>query len=348
MLDNRPTVGSLFSGIGGIDLGLERVGFRTAWLCERDEWCQKILAKHWPEVHCYQDIHDIGEDAPSVDVLAGGFPCQPVSVAGKRLAQDDPRWLWPEFWRLIRILRPRAALLENVPGLFSAGFGDILSDLAAGGYDAEWDCIPAAAVGAPHRRDRVFIIATFRPEQRSHMADRDDKGSCDQVRTGWDATRDGGAVMANTIVTGSQRHGRPVAASSGGYPAESGSGSAAGKGSTMADPDGKRRKGRAGGHEGGRKQPPDGSDIMADAVRVGRQGPGEPIHAGRSAEEKDRQAAGPINGGIGNQWEPEPAVGRVANGIPRRVDRLRGLGNAVVPQVAEVVGRRVMEILKGN
>ena len=116
----------------------------------------------------------------------------------------------------------------------------------------------------------------------------------------------------------------------------------------VANPDGKRREGRAGGHERGREQPQDGSNTMADAVRVGRQGPGEPIHAGHSAEEKDRQAAGPVNGGIGNQWEPEPAVGRVANGIPRRVDRLRGLGNAVVPQVAEVVGRRVMEILRGN
>jgi DNA (cytosine-5)-methyltransferase 1 len=281
MLDNHPTVGSLFSGIGGIDLGLERVGFRPAWFCERDEWCQKILHKHWPGVHCYGDIHDIDEHAPSVDVLAGGFPCQPVSVAGKRLAQDDPRWLWPEFWRLIRILRPRAALLENVPGLFSAGFGNILSDLAAGGYDAEWDCIPAAAVGAPHRRDRVFIIATYRPKQRSHMADGNDRGSRDEIRAGRDAVRNGGAVVA-------------------------------------------------------------------DPMRVGRQGSGELVHASGSAKEKDRQAVGLVNGGIGNQWEPEPAVGRVAHGIPRRVDRLRGLGNAVVPQVAEVVGRRVMEILRGT
>ena len=309
MLDNRPTVGSLFSGIGGIDLGLERVGFRTAWFCERDEWCQKILHKHWPGVHCYGDIHDIDEHAPSVDVLAGGFPCQPVSVAGKRLAQDDPRWLWPEFWRLIRILRPRAALLENVPGLFSAGFGNILSDLAASGYDAEWDCIPAAAVGAPHRRDRVFIIATSRAEFRRHMADGDDTGSFDTVCTRGDAIRDGSAVMADPAFmfsNGGDNH-AGINKQSKEVP-ESGNGRGP---ENVADPDNQRCDRGARGQQGRREQSQNGS------------------------------GGGPV-------WAVEPAVGRVAHGIPRRVDRLRGLGNAVVPQVAEVVGRRVMEILRGN
>lgn len=279
MLDNRPTVGSLFSGIGGIDLGLERVGFRTAWFCERDEWCQKILAKHWPEVYCYDDIHDIGEDAPSVDVLAGGFPCQPVSVAGKRLAQNDPRWLWPEFARLIRILRPRAALLENVPGLFRHGLGVVLSDLAACGYDAEWDCIPAAAVGAPHRRDRVFIIAT----RYGGMADP--------------------AFMFSNGANhyaGINKQSKKVSESGNGRGPEN-----------VADPDHKRCDRGATGQQGRREQSQNGS------------------------------GGGPV-------WAVEPAVGRVAHGIPRRVDRLRGLGNAVVPQVAEVVGRRVIEILRGN
>lgn len=275
-MDSRPTVGSLFSGIGGIDLGLERVGFRPAWFCERNEWCQKILAKHWPEVHCYHDIHDIGKNAPSVDLLAGGFPCQPVSVAGKRLAEDDPRWLWPEFGRLIRILRPRAALLENVPGLFTSGFGIVLSDLAALGYDAEWDCIPAAAVGAPHRRDRVFIIATPRPDLRRDMADALDTGSFGNGSAGRDAVRSGGQVVADPTWEGLERANREVRL---------------------------EQRSRCRDYSGG---------------------------------------------GIQNQWEPEPAVGRVAHGIPRRVDRLRGLGNAVVPQVAEVVGRRVMEILRGK
>ena len=288
MLDSRPTVGSLFSGIGGIDLGLERVGFRPAWFCERDEWCQKILHKHWPEVHCYGDIHDIGKDAPSVDVLAGGFPCQPVSVAGRQLGKDDPRWLWPEFWRLIRILRPRVALLENVPGLFRHGFGGIISDLAASGYDAEWDCIPAAAVGAPHRRDRVFIIAT----------------------------RCGGVADPDRTARGQSRRASETLLESGAVERS-------------------RRRGSV-------------LSPVADPTSGGQPRPGEPIHTGDSAASSEGETVESFNGGVSGIWPIEPAVGRVANGIPRRVDRLRGLGNAVVPQVAEVVGRRVMEILRGN
>ena len=145
MTDNRYTVGSLFAGIGGIDLGLERTGyFRTAWVCERDPYCQRVLAKHWPDVPVYDDVADIGDDTPAVDVIAAGFPCQPVSHAGQRKAQDDERWLWPHVERCIGVLRPRVVLLENVAGLFTAGFDDVIGGLAACGYAAEWDCIPAA------------------------------------------------------------------------------------------------------------------------------------------------------------------------------------------------------------
>ena len=94
-------VGSLFSGIGGIDLGLERAGMRVAWQCERDEFCRGILRRHWPDVHCYRDVRDVDGAAPRVDVIAAGFPCQPVSLAGKRAAQDDERWLWPEVARIV-------------------------------------------------------------------------------------------------------------------------------------------------------------------------------------------------------------------------------------------------------
>jgi len=159
------TVGSLFSGIGGLDLGLERAGMVVKWQVEIDPYCRKVLAKHWPDVECYEDVREVGaHNLEPVDLICGGFPCQPVSCAGQRKGTDDERWLWPEFHRLIRELEPRWVLGENVPGLLSidAGrvFGGILRDLAASGYDAEWDCIPAAAVGAPHFRNRVFLIAT--------------------------------------------------------------------------------------------------------------------------------------------------------------------------------------------
>ncbi len=153
-------VGSLFSGIGGLDLGLERAGMQVRWQIENDSYCQRVLAKHWPDVPRYGDIKEVDPAIlEPVELICGGFPCQPVSLAGKRLAQNDERWLWPEFARIIRVLRPRFVLLENVPGLLSAGMGDVLGDLAALGYDAEWSVLSACAMGAPHTRERVFVLA---------------------------------------------------------------------------------------------------------------------------------------------------------------------------------------------
>lgn len=158
-------VGSLFSGIGGIDLGLERAGFRTAWFCEIDPFCKRVLAKHWPGVPIYDDVRTIGAaNLVPVDLLAGGFPCQDVSLAGKRAGLGG-EWstLWGEFARLIRELRPRWVLVENVPGLLSVNggqfFGTVLRDLAESGYDAEWRVLSASAFGAPHIRERVFFVA---------------------------------------------------------------------------------------------------------------------------------------------------------------------------------------------
>jgi DNA (cytosine-5)-methyltransferase 1 len=155
------TVGSLFSGIGGLDLGLERAGMRVIWQSEIDPYASAVLHKHWPEVPNLGDITKIdyaGIERP--DLVCAGFPCQDVSVAGKRAGIDGARTgLWREVVRCLREVGPRLVLLENVPGLFSLGFGRVLGDLAESGFDAEWDCIPAAAVGAPHRRYRVFVVA---------------------------------------------------------------------------------------------------------------------------------------------------------------------------------------------
>ena len=152
--------GSLFSGVGGFDLGLERAGHECVWQVEIDPFCRRVLEKHWPDVPKYKDVRDVkGGEVAEVDFLCGGFPCQPVSLAGKGLADLDDRWLWPEFARLVREIRPRYVVVENVPGLLVRGMGDVLGDLASLGYDAEWDCLPAATFGAPQRRDRVFIVA---------------------------------------------------------------------------------------------------------------------------------------------------------------------------------------------
>ena len=193
----RLTFGSLFAGIGGLDLGLERAGMVCKWQVEIDEHATKVLERHWPDVRRWRDIGDFIADAEltesskqqrrrsvggmgrkrepdatsgpeSVDVICGGFPCQPVSVAGSQKGVADERWLWDAFREVVRIIRPRYVLAENVPGLLSAKdamgrrgglFGGILRDLAGLGYDAEWGVLPAAAFGAPHLRKRVFIVA---------------------------------------------------------------------------------------------------------------------------------------------------------------------------------------------
>jgi len=154
------TVGSLFSGIGGLDLGLEWSGFEVAWQCENEPYAARVLRQHWPHVPNLGDVTKINwEDVPYVDVIAGGYPCQPFSIAGFRDGDSDARHLWPYFADAIRRIRPRYALLENVSGHLSLGFGRVLADLARIGYDCRWDGVQASSLGAPHQRKRLFAIA---------------------------------------------------------------------------------------------------------------------------------------------------------------------------------------------
>lgn len=157
---------SLFAGIGGFDLGLERAGgFRTVAFCEIDPFCQQVLAQHWPGVPIYHDVRELtaaqlASDGISVDVVTGGFPCQDISIAGRGAGIGGTKSsLWFEFARLIGEIRPRFALIENSPKLRSRGLDTLLRSLDAIGFNAEWDCIPAKYVGAPHRRDRIWILA---------------------------------------------------------------------------------------------------------------------------------------------------------------------------------------------
>jgi DNA (cytosine-5)-methyltransferase 1 len=153
--------GSLFSGIGGIDLGLERAGMHCAWQVEIDEYRQKVLAKRFPDVARYGDVRTCGKrDLSAVDILAGGFPCQDISLAGQGAGLNGERsGLWREFSRLICELRPRYVIVENVAALLYRGIGRVLGDLAASGYDAQWRVFRAADFGYPHERKRLFIVA---------------------------------------------------------------------------------------------------------------------------------------------------------------------------------------------
>lgn len=156
-------VGSLFSGIGGIELGLERTGyFKTKWFVENNEFCQRILARHWPGIPIHGDITTLDfSKLPKVDMLTGGFPCQDISVAGRGagIREGARSGLWFYFAKAIGILRPRYALIENVPALANRGLNIVLADLAEAGYDAEWINLSASLFAAPHPRERIFIIA---------------------------------------------------------------------------------------------------------------------------------------------------------------------------------------------
>jgi DNA-cytosine methyltransferase len=185
--------GSLFSGIGGIDLGLERAGMCCKWQVEIDEFATRVLNKHWPEVPKWKDINDFIEQGcgENVDLICGGFPCQPVSVAGSRRGESDERWLWDSFCNVIRIWRPTYVLVENVPGLLSAKdvagysgglFGKVLWDLAESGFDAEWQVLPASAFGAPHIRKRIFIVAYSDCRRQQKFSTRDDGASQEFVQ----------------------------------------------------------------------------------------------------------------------------------------------------------------------
>lgn len=164
----------LFSGIGGFSLGLERTGgFRTVAFCEIDPFCRRVLAKHWPNVRQFEDVTKLrGEDVGPVDVICGGFPCQGISIAGRGRGLSDPRsGLWTEFARIVGEVRPRLVIIENSPKLRARGLQAVLSDLNALGFDADWDCITAAHVGAPHRRDRIWVVAHRPGDAFSSYAD---------------------------------------------------------------------------------------------------------------------------------------------------------------------------------
>ena len=225
----------LFSGIGGFALAAKWRGFDTIAFCEKDEFCQKVLKKHWPNVPIFGDIKEFdGEQFNGkVDLLTGGYPCQPFSTAGKRKGQHDPRHLWPDMFRVIRQAKPAWVVCENVEGHVTNGLDSVCDDLESEGYEVRPLIIPACAVESPHIRNRVWIVANL-------------------YRRGWDTQ-----PQSHKPFTTNQK-----------------------------------------------------DNIDADS----------------SGASERRQGA----------WPPEPRMGRVVDGVSRRVDkpRLKALGNAIVPQIA--------------
>lgn len=181
------TYGELFTGIGGLSRGLEAAGMAPLWFAENDELCSHVLATHWPHVPNLGDATTIDwAEVPRVDLVAGGFPCQDLSGAGRRAGIEGQRSrLWAEIARAVRHLRPRYVLVENTPGLLARGMGRVLADLAELGYDAEWDCVPAASVGAPHLRARIWILAYPRSQRDQETGGLQAGWSEPQLRSWW-------------------------------------------------------------------------------------------------------------------------------------------------------------------
>ena len=373
---------SLFTGIGGIDLAAEWAGFETICFVEIDKYCQKVLKKHWPDVPIIGDIKDVtkeriqeiithshsrglegasaegqgindvigdsgeagkerimayaaqqsrqthkvcsggpptticsgesnrsGATISPITLVTGGFPCQPVSTAGKRKGKEDDRWLWPEMLRVISEVRPTWVVAENVAGLIRMGFNDCVSDLESKGYETISFLIPACAVNAPHRRDRVFIVGYAKPDgfEDRHQETRREFGQGEQEGTG---------DVGNS--TELHQHGG----------------------------NDKREEGDAQvprlGDTGGKDYVTDsGADRLQRAIQAGNS-----VSQAETFIKRGKTTRGNSEGRT--QWAVEPDVGRVAHGIPSRVDRLKCLGNAVVPQQIYPILKAIADIATGQ
>lgn len=303
---------SLFSGIGGLDLGLERAGMRTVGHVEIEPYCRRVLARHWPEVPQHDDVRTApawwtSQVRPRVDLVAGGPPCQGHSVAGRQLGMGDERWGWPWFRDVLDATEAPVALIENSPNLVRTGLVDILGDLAGRGFDARWLRVPVAAFGGPSLRWRLFVIAARSPWARLREPDLERRTVHGFDGAVWSvADPDGtpGRCETGDPVTGTG------ATEMGLRPAEPGR-----RGSAVADSAGEGLPQRA-----VREPGPDGSS----------EGRGDVIGDGRAHRALDWR------------WDPEPDVARVAPGAAHRVDRTRAIGNCVAPPVGEYIGRLLL------
>ena len=276
----------LFSGIGGFSLGLESTGgFETVAFCDYDSYCQKVLRKHWPWVTIYDDVKELNSERleanghTKIDIITGGYPCQPFSIAGRQKGEQDPRHVWPEYFRLIQELRPTWVIGENVAGHIKLGLDTVLENLESEGYSARAFSISASSVGAVHQRERVWIVAHSGCSQRpwSFFGNQDE-----------DETREGDAYQFE----------------------RSGSTSKV----DVADSESSGR-----------------NEFKADSE-----------HSESASQEIPRDRGSVSRGSA--WWSVEPDVGRVAHGVPKRVDRLKSLGNSLIPHIPYYIGKSILEV----
>jgi len=282
----------LFSGLGGFSLGLEATGgFETVAFCDIEKFSRKVLKKHWPNVKQYKDIKEltyeqIKEDtlAP-IDIITGGYPCQPFSVAGSQRGEKDKRHLWPDMFRIVKECKPTWVIGENVSGHIKLGLDTVLQDLESEGYSVRAFSISASSIGANHQRERVWIVAHSNLENTRQHGRR--------IESTWDTESIGSRASEET---------------------EWSSDSNKINGSSA------------------------GASIVGESSDTNSQG-----LQGRRSEQQLRKDETERPTSWDSWWESEPSVGRVANGIPKRVDRLKGLGNSLVPAIPFIIGQSILE-----
>jgi len=406
----------LFSGLGGFSLGLERTGrYKTVAFCEIDKYCTLLLQKHWKGIKVYNDVKKITKEGfeadgiESPDIITGGFPCQPFSVAGKQKGTSDDRHLWPEMFRIIKAFKPRFVIGENVPGIVNIQdgvvFETVCTDLESQGYEVQPFNIPAAAVGAPHQRKRIWIIATLadsvsNDERREISRSYEEKGRVQEEHRSKDSAS---GIFSRTS---------EIRKSNNGYEAMENSGRTLQQGSSIREKN-EDEVGKENANQHQRSSSSSESNVantntrLSDGQKKELQSRGQASISSRegedvanaksissdgreigqhSEESREKRKIGIEVGGVSSDrqklantdserleglgqsrsqfnetssstssseerqgqvgqgwWEFEPNVGRVAHGVPGRVHRLKALGNSIVPQIAEEIGRAIIK-----
>jgi len=322
----------LFSGIGGFSLGLESAGLvKTVAFCDYEKFCQKVLNKHWPHVPIYGDVKELtherlkADGINSIDIITGGYPCQPFSVAGSQKGEQDPRHVWPEMFRLIQELRPAFVIGENVSGHIKLGLDTVLENLESEGYNARTFSISAASIGANHKRERVWTLAYSNDKG---IRARFGRSNYDYEKKGRGWSFDRGRSESD----------------------DEWSDSSTTKTEALDVADSPGKGGREPGHfdkekrntESSATQSQSSSSDVADTNskrrRLWETGSEDAEDVGQSS--RGQETLG--------WWDVEPDVGRVGHGIPQRVDRLKGLGNAVVPQIPFLIGLTIREMIENE
>ena len=346
----------LFSGIGGFSVGLERAGFKTVAFCEIDKYCRLVLNKHWKDTKIYHDVREITRQQYEQDglelpgIITGGFPCQPFSVAGRQKGTGDNRYLWPEMFRVIKEFKPRWIIAENVRGIVNIQdgvvFENVCTDLESQGYETQTFIIPAAGVGAPHRRDRVWIVGYSKhngssPATQSRSTSTTSNNNTQGKDKTWESQ---GTSRSNNseIMENSRRTIRGQQSSRNKESIESGTSQETQRSADsdsvarsskrekiMADSNINREKWNQSENRKGSRIKQSSKDV-ADSKRVYVQGQQD-----RSRQEQSRRSG---------WWDIEPDVGRVADGVQGRIYRLKGLGNSIIPQIAEEIGQAIMKV----